>query len=147
MKAVDNVFGLGSADRGGFAEEFATITRNHVYLGVLLEPGGTCLHRTLRQQSGYPPLFEVNQNRTVVEALLPGPFVYAGNMNSALCWQGKLEHPTNDGFRRGGHTKRRENPCRVGSIGSHSHRLECLIQPIRHACITLDQCGETFGKD
>jgi len=33
MKAVDDVFGLGSASRGSFTEEFATITRDDVYLG------------------------------------------------------------------------------------------------------------------
>jgi hypothetical protein len=49
MEAVNNVFGLGSTSRDGLAEEFATITRDHVHLRVLLEPGGTRLHRTLRQ--------------------------------------------------------------------------------------------------
>jgi hypothetical protein len=60
VKSVYNVFRLGSTSRDGFAEEFATITRDDVYLGVLLEPGGTRLHRTLREERSDPPLFEVN---------------------------------------------------------------------------------------
>src|SRR5512135_212093 len=147
MKAVHNVFGLGSASRDGFAEEFATITRDDVHLRVLLEPGGTRLYRTFRQQRSYAPLFEIDQDRAIVGALLPGPFVYAGNANGVVCWQGKLEHPTNDGFRRGGHAERRDNLCRVSSIGSHSHRLERLDQPIGHTCVALDQFGEAFGKN
>jgi len=114
---------------------------------VLLEPGGTRLHRTLRQQSSYPPMLEVDQDRAVVGTLLPGPFVYAGNTNGAVFWQRKLEHTTDDGFRRGGHAERRDDLCRVGSIGGHPDRLERLNQPIGHACVALDQFGEAFGKD
>jgi hypothetical protein len=50
MEAVNNVFGLGSTRRDGFAEEFTTITRDEVSLGVLLEPSGTRLDPTLPQQ-------------------------------------------------------------------------------------------------
>src|SRR5512135_2179008 len=147
MKAVDNLFGLLSSTRSGFTEDLATITRDSLHLWMVLEPGSTRLHRTLQEQSSYPPLFEVDQDRAVVGALLPGPFVYTGNTNGTVFWQSKLEHPTNDGFRRGGHPERRDNLCGVGSIGGHSHRLECLNQAIRHACIALDQLGEAFGKD
>jgi len=114
---------------------------------MLLEPGGTRLHRTFRQQSSYAPLVEIDQDRAVVRALPPGPFIYASNANGVVFWQGKLEHTTDDGFRRGGHTKRRDNLCRVSSIGSHSHRLERLDQPIGHTCVALDQFGEAFGKN
>jgi hypothetical protein len=82
-----------------------------------------------------------------VRALLPGPFVSAGNANGAAFWQGKLKHTTNDGFRCARHAQRREHLCRVGTIGGHSHRLKCLNQPIRHACLALDQFGEAFGQD
>src|SRR5947209_1062467 len=147
MKPIDDVFGLGSASRCSLAEELAAIARDDIHLGVFLEPGGTRLHRALRQQSSYPPLFEVDHDRAIVGALLPGPFVYAGNTNGIVLRQGKLEHPTNDGFRRGGHAERRENPCRVCSIGGHTHRLERLNQPIRHSCVATDQFREPFGKD
>jgi hypothetical protein len=66
MQAVDNAFGLRSAGGGGFAEELTTITRDHVHLGMVPKPGGTRLHRTLREPRSYPPLLEVDQDRAVV---------------------------------------------------------------------------------
>src|SRR6266516_4220183 len=81
MKAIDNLFGLGSPMGGCFAEDLAPITRDHLDFGMLFEPGGTRLHRTLREEISYPPMFEVHQNGAIACPLLPGPLINSSHTN------------------------------------------------------------------
>src|SRR6266487_1809564 len=147
MEAVDNVFGARSASRCRFAEDLATIARNDVHLGMRYEPSSTRLYGTLFQQSSHPPLFEIHQDRPVACPLLPGPFVDSGLPNGRVSWQGKLKNTTNDCLSRGRHRKPGRQTCSIGPVGCGSDRLQGLDQPIRHACISLDQLDEAFSKD
>src|SRR5205814_2068539 len=49
MKAIDNLLGLGSAIRRCFAEEFSTIARDHLNLGMRAQPRFAGLYRTIRK--------------------------------------------------------------------------------------------------
>src|SRR5437588_1600600 len=81
MESIHHLFGLGSACISRSTKELATITRDDLDFGVLFEPGGTRLHRTLRQESSYPPLFEVHQNAAIACPLLPGPLINSSHPN------------------------------------------------------------------
>src|SRR6266568_2569884 len=75
MESIHNLFGLGSACIRRSTKDLATITRDDLDFGVLFEPGGTRLHRALRQQISYAPLFEVHQDGAIACPLLPSPLV------------------------------------------------------------------------
>src|SRR6266568_4396548 len=109
-------------------------------------------HFRSQQEKGNLPLDkdskkEIHQDCSVACPLLPGPFVDSGLPNGRVFWQGKLKDPTNDRLSRGRHSKLRRQTCSIGSIGCGSDRLQGLEQPIRHACISLDQFDEAFSKD
>src|SRR6266487_2967304 len=48
MESIHNLLGLGSACISRCAEDLTTITRDHLDFGMLFEPDGRSLHRTLR---------------------------------------------------------------------------------------------------
>src|SRR5260370_39135263 len=105
MESIHNLFGLGSACIRRSTKDLATITRDDLDFGVLFEPSGTRLHRALRQQISYSPMFEVHQDGPIACPLLPSPLVDSSHTHRALFRKRKLKHMTNERFCRSGHSK------------------------------------------